>query len=151
MANHRWDQKHDKMSMLSSYFCLLDFGDLGPVWIFFCHHSSLFTQFLSLITHYSSLKIPQFPNHTHLAHITQLLITHFSDFCGTHSCNLVSPPVKLTHGTIPHHFLFSHFPSPLLLSLFTLHSLPLSSQAQPSYPPGIGAHKLTSRSCREHR
>ena len=62
--------------------------------------------------------------------------------------------LSLPAEPIPHHFLFSHFPftpSPLLLSLFTLHSLPLSSQAQPSSPPGVEAHKLTSRSRNERR
>ena len=51
-------------------------SDLGAVWFFFfffiTHHLSLFTQFSSLITLHSSLKIPQFPTPTRLAHITQL-------------------------------------------------------------------------------
>ena len=51
-------------------------SNLGPVWIFFFHHSLLLTQFSSLnfshsslITHYSLLKILQFSIPTRLAHV----------------------------------------------------------------------------------
>ena len=54
---------------------------LGLVWIFlFFNHSSLLTQFPSLVTHHSSLKIPQFLIPTCVAHFTQLFITQFFYF-----------------------------------------------------------------------
>ena len=47
---------------------------------FFFHYSSLLTQFLSLITYHSSLKILQFLIPTCLAHFTQLVITQIFQF-----------------------------------------------------------------------
>ena len=52
----------------------------GYLVYFYFYHSSLLIQFSSLITHHSSLKIPQFPILTRLAHFTQLLITQFFYF-----------------------------------------------------------------------
>ena len=65
---------------------------------FFFHNSSLLTQFPSLITHHSSLKIPHPVWHHHSLVITQ----SFSTICGTYSCNLVRakllayPPISLS-------------------------------------------------------
>ena len=83
---------------------------LGLVWNFFFYHSSLITQFPSLVTHHSSLKIPHPVCHYHSLFITQ----YFSTVCGPHTWHLVK--AKLFCG--PYHFLFFHFPSftPLILS-----------------------------------
>ena len=78
------------------------------------HHSIFVTYHSSLITHYSLFKIPQFPQPHSL--ITQASHhSHFSDFCGTHTCNLVRP--KMLAYSRTYLFLFSHFP-------FTLVALP---------------------------
>ena len=77
---------------------------LGLVWIFFFfYHSSLITQFLSLVTYHFSLKIPHPIWHHHSFFISQYFLT----VCGSHTWHLVK--AKLFCG--PHHFLFSHFPS----------------------------------------
>ena len=123
---------------------------------FFFFFSSLLIQFLSLITHHSLLKIPQFPIptrwHTSL-NFSSLKFFYF--FVGSIPVNWSIPSIKPTRGNhSPPFSLFSfslHPFTPVILSLFTLHSLPLSLQAQPSSPPSARAHKLTSRSRREHR
>ena len=73
----------------------------------------LITPYLIFITHHLSLKILKFPQPclfgTHHS--------HFFDFCGTHTYNLVR--LNLLAYPQTHLFLFSHFsftPSPLLLS-----------------------------------
>ena len=127
-------------------------GLLG--FFFFFHHSSLLTQFSSPITHH--LKYPNFLYppvwHTSLS-FSSLKFFYF--FVGLIPVNWSIPSIKPTCGThSPPFSLFSfslHPFTPVILSLFTLHSLPLSLQAQPSSPPRAGAHKLTSRSRREHR
>ena len=75
-----------------------NWANQGLVWIFFFffYHSSLITQFPSLITHH--LKYPI---------LFGIITQYFSTVCGPHTCHLVK--AKLFCG--PHHFLFSHFPS----------------------------------------
>ena len=91
---------------------------LGVVWFFENNHSSLFTQFSSLVTHYLSLKIPQFS----IPHPfgTYFSASHYSIFftlCGTHTWALGQRlPTSPSFPTI---FFTSHFPftpSALLLS-----------------------------------
>ena len=91
---------------------------LGVVWLFENNHSSLFTQFSSLVTHHSSLKIPQFS----IPHPfgTYFSASHYSIFftlCGTHTWALGQRlPTSPSFPTI---FFTSHFPftpSALLLS-----------------------------------
>ena len=81
---------------------------LGVVWFFENNHSSLFTQFSSLVTHHSSLKIPQFsiPPVWHIFFSFSLLKFFYSlwdPYLSTWS--------ETTHLTlIPHHFLHFSFP-----------------------------------------
>ena len=83
----------------------------GYLVYFYFYHSSLLIQFLSLITHHSSLKIPQFPILTRLAHFTQLLITQFFYFfVGTIPEHNVRPRLAYPHNILgpkePFHFIF---------------------------------------------
>ena len=84
---------------------------------FFFYHSSLLTQFPSLINHHSSLKTPNPIGHHHSLIITQ----YFSIVCGTHTltqCQLtfLSP---LFFSPLPFLFVFLCFSlrfSPVILS-----------------------------------
>ena len=60
-------QKIKRNTKCSPYIYIYIFSNqvLGAVWIFFCHHPSALTQFSSLLTYYSSLKISKFLQ-THL-------------------------------------------------------------------------------------
>ena len=73
---------------------------LGPVWIFF-NHSSLLTQFSSLITHHSSLKIPQLPTPYPFRHCFQFSsLKYFNLFVGPITDHQVRPiPDHLKHPT----------------------------------------------------
>ena len=79
--------------------------------VFFFFSISLITQFSSLVTHYSSLKIPQFSIPTRLAHFTQLLITQFFYFfVGPKPEHNVRPQLAYPRNILgpkePFHFIF---------------------------------------------
>ena len=77
------------------------------LFVFFFHHLSLLTQFLSLITHH--LKYPNFLYPTCLA-FSASHHSIFSTFCGTHACKLVRTLLlSLPSKPIPHHFLHCSF------------------------------------------
>ena len=92
---------------------------LGPIWNFFCHHSLLLTQFSSLITRYSSLKIPNSLHHTRLAtdfnthhsNISTLLWVQCLSWVSDHSV-IPTVPLPFTPSTK----CLSHHSLPLLLA-----------------------------------
>ena len=96
--------------------CLLKFLNICVKWVNECKilkgylvfwKQSLLTQFSSLITHHSSLKIPNFLT-SHIWHIFSVLITQlFLLFCGTHT---------LTQRRLFSPFFFFFFPWLLHLS-----------------------------------
>ena len=70
---------------------------------FFFYHSSLLTQFSSLVTHHSLLKIPQFSIPTCLAHVFNFSSLNFFYFLwDSYLSNMSGIPVSLPAS---HHFL----------------------------------------------